>query len=101
MVTAHLTLHRLRHDWGARESTAKRLGILGKQLPDEARAEHEKLLVRVAQIAHRIESNVAAIIQATRTSGDSRGRGELPPELATVLTKFVERIDHIGSKESS
>ena len=93
--------HHLNNPIGALASTARRLGILGKQLPDEARAEHERLLVRVAQIANRIESNVSAIIQATRANADVRGRAELPPELATVLEKFVERIDHIGSKESS
>jgi nitrogen-specific signal transduction histidine kinase len=95
--------HHLNNPVGALASTARRLGILGQQLPPEMRAEHERLLVRVAQIARRIESNVAAIVQATRANAidDVRGRPELPPELAGVLSKFAERLDDIGNKEPS
>lgn len=94
--------HHLNNPVGALASTARRLGVLAQQLPAAARAEQERLLVRVSQIAGRIESNVAAIVQATRANAidDVRGR-ELPPELAGVLSKFAERLDDIGTKEPS
>jgi PAS domain S-box-containing protein len=91
--------HHLNNPVGALASTVRRLQKLVPQLPEELRAEHDRLLTRVSQIARRIESNVAAIVQASRSDGSSPGR-EVPPEIATVLASFSERMDDIPTKES-
>jgi PAS domain S-box-containing protein len=91
--------HHLNNPVGALASTTLRLQKLTAQLPDHIRSEHERLLARVAQIARRIESNVAAIVQASRSDGSVPGR-EIPPEIATVLASFSERMDDIPTKES-
>lgn len=95
--------HHLNNPVGALASTVRRLEKLATQIPGDVRTECERLLTRVAQITHRIEHNVAAIVQASRSNamedGGAKGR-ELPPELASVLSTFAERMDDIPTKET-
>jgi PAS domain-containing protein len=92
--------HHLNNPVGALASTVRRLDQLTAKLPAETRGEQERLLARVTQITRRIESNVAAIVKASQSTaqGNAAGRLELPPELATVLTTFTERLDDIPTK---
>ncbi len=77
-------------------------GMAAAKLPPEARAELERLLARIDQITRRIESNVAAILSASRANAtDNQGAAPaLPPELASVLSTFSEKLDDIPTKES-
>jgi PAS domain S-box-containing protein len=93
--------HHLNNPVGALASTVRRLALLTANLPIEVRGDFERLLQRVQQISRRIESNVAAIVHASRVNAvDTTGRPELPPELATVLSTFAEQLDDIPTKES-
>lgn len=92
--------HHLNNPVGALASTTNRVATIVARLPAESRSELDRLLARITQIARRIESNVAAIVQASRTNADDpQGRPELPPELASVLATFAERLDDIPTKE--
>jgi len=95
--------HHLNNPVGALTSTIRRLGQLSVKLPPELKVEQERLLNRVNQIARRIESNVAAIVQASRsnTFEDVHNRPELPEELQVVLATFAERMDDIPTKGQS
>jgi len=95
--------HHLNNPVGALSSTTTRLVVLVSKLPPEHRSELERLLARVSQISRRIESNVAAIVRASRANAidDVAHRPELPPELEQVLSTFAERLDDIPTKEQS
>jgi hypothetical protein len=60
-------------------------------------AELARLVARTVQLVQRVESNVAAIIDATRV--DDRARADLPPDLANVESRFVERLELSPVKE--
>ncbi len=98
--------HHLNNPVGALSSTLRRMGLVAaggpKIDPDRAGPELERLVVRATQIATRIESNVNAIVKASRsaTAAGSQ-RLELPPELSSVLSTFSERLDDIPTKEPS
>ncbi len=89
--------HHLNNPVGALASTTSRLVVLVSKLPAEHRGELERLLARVSQISRRIESNVAAIVSASRSNAieDIRNRPELPPELERELSTFAEKMDDI------
>jgi signal transduction histidine kinase len=92
--------HHLNNPVGALASTLRRLSGVVATLPAEHRGELERLLARVDQIAARIESNVAAILRASRANTQAgASRPELPPELATVLSTFAERLEEIPTKD--
>ena len=95
--------HHLNNPVGALASTVRRLGMMIEKVPPEARPDFERLIKRINQIARRIESNVAAIVHATHRQRWDRqansGKLELPPELATVLSTFAEKLDDIPTKE--
>jgi PAS domain S-box-containing protein len=94
--------HHLNNPVGALASTLRRLSGVVAALPDAQRGEPERLLVRVGAIARRIESSVAAIVQATRSNAHRDASGlELPPELASVLSTFAEQLDEIPTKDRS
>jgi signal transduction histidine kinase len=95
--------HHLNNPVGALASTVRRMNGVVKTMPVESRVELERLLVRVDQIARRIESNVAAIVSASRANAmDTHGAPPaLPPELASVLSTFAEQLDDIPTKESA
>lgn len=88
--------HHLNNPVGALASTLRRLNAVVPRVADEPRAELERLLARVGEIARRIEGNVAAIVHATQTNaaGGASPR-DLPPELANVLSTFAEQLDEI------
>ncbi len=95
--------HHLNNPVGALSSTVRRLEQLSAKLPPDLRTEQERLTGRIKQIARRIESNVAAIVQASRsnTFEDVQHRPELPRELEVVLATFSERLDDIPTKGQS
>lgn len=94
--------HHLNNPVGALASTLRRMaGILGG-LPDDQRGEIDRMLVRVGELTRRIETNVAAIVQASRSAAQAEGPGrELPPELASALSAFVEKLEDIPTKDPS
>ncbi len=95
--------HHLNNPVGALASTVKRLDNLSAKLPAELKPEHDRLLARIAQITRRIESNVAAIVKASRSNAleDMKNRPELPPELEAVLVTFAEKLDDIPTSSTS
>jgi ADP-heptose:LPS heptosyltransferase len=83
-------------------STLRRVAGLVAMIPDADRVELDRLLGRVSQIARRIESNVAAIVHASRSNAHPEiHHRELPPELARVLSTFTERLEEIPTKDRS
>lgn len=92
--------HHLNNPVGALASTLRRLaGVVG-QLPPEHRGELEQLLARAGQIARRIETNVGAVVEASRSNARAgEARRELPPELAAVLLSFTEQLEDIPTKD--
>jgi signal transduction histidine kinase len=94
--------HHLNNPVGALESTLRRIAGVIATIPEAQRGELDRLHKRVGQIARRIESNVAAIVQATRSNAapDSH-RLELPPELASVLSRFAGQLEEIPTKDPS
>ena len=92
--------HHLNNPVGALTSTLRQLtGVAGK-LPDAHRAELERLLERVGKIARRIESNVGAIVTASRATVHALPvRFELPPELSSVLSTFTGQLEDIPTKD--
>lgn len=92
--------HHLNNPVGALASTLRRLSGVAGQLPAEHRGELEKLLVRAGQITRRIESNVGAVVEASRSTVRTGEHGrELPPELAAVLLTFTEQLEDIPTKD--
>jgi signal transduction histidine kinase len=95
--------HHLNNPVGALSSTLRRLSGVVVEIPDSARGEVDRLLHRIGQIARRIESNVAAIVHASRSNAhpEPHRRTSLPPELASVLSTFAEQLEEIPTKERS
>jgi len=92
--------HHLNNPVGALASTLRRIDRVAGELPDEHRGDLVRLLGRVAQLARRIESNVATIVTASRSNVHAgSGRLELPPELASVLSTFAEQLEDIPTKD--
>ena len=84
--------HHLNNPVGALSSTVRRMSQIASVDPVD-RAVMERLLVRSSQLVQRIETNVAAIIDATKNE-PGPGKVALPPELANVQSTFVERLEH-------
>jgi len=59
------------------------------------------LLVRITKVAVRIESNVNAIVKASRSATGATVKPELPPELSTVFETLSNRLDDIPTKDPS
>ena len=94
--------HHLNNPVGALASTLRRVTGLVAMIPDADRVELDRLLGRVGQIARRIESNVAAIVHASRSNANPELHHlELPPELARVLSTFTEQLEEIPTKDRS
>jgi signal transduction histidine kinase len=89
--------HHLNNPVAALSSTVRRLSQLVPQAAGPQQAELTRLVARTVQLVQRVETNVAAIIDATRA--DDRSRAELPPELANVESRFVERLELSPVKE--
>lgn len=94
--------HHLNNPVGALASSLRRMTRAVGRAPDDVRDELEHQLARIGELARRIESNVAAIVQASRSSAPvEAGALELPPELASVLAAFVARLDGIPTRGQS
>ena len=71
--------HHLNNPVGALASTLRRMSDAIAQLPDDARGEIDRQLVRVVELTRRIEAKVAAIVQASRSIAQAGAAGhELP-----------------------
>ena len=92
--------HHLNNPLGALQSTTRFLAEHVSRLPEEHRGDLERLLGRIAKIATRIESNVNAIVTASRTATQG-AKPELPPELASVFETLSRRLDDIPTKDPS
>jgi signal transduction histidine kinase len=94
--------HHLNNPVGALASTLRRMAGTVATLPDGQRGELDRMVVRIAELTHRIESNVAAIVQASRSAAQAEAPGnELPPELANALSAFAEKLEDIPTKDQS
>lgn len=94
--------HHLNNPVGALSSTIRFMQLSIAKFPAEARGDLERLLVRIAKIATRIESSVDAIVKASKSASAAEPqRLELPPELSSVMATFNERLDDIPTKERS
>jgi signal transduction histidine kinase len=92
--------HHLNNPVGALASTLRRIDRVVGALPDQHRGELERLLGRTGQLARRIESSVATIVTASRSTAQPvPGRLELPPELASLLSTFTEQLEDIPTKD--
>ncbi len=89
--------HHLNNPVGALSSTVRRMSQIASVDPVD-RAIMERLLVRCSQLVQRIETNVAAIIDATKAN-EPGPKPVLPPELANVQSTFVERLESSPRKE--
>ncbi len=89
--------HHLNNPVGALSSTVRRMTQIASLDPVD-RAVMERLLVRASQLVQRIETNVAAIIDATKAN-DPGHKAALPPELANVQSTFVERLESAPRKD--
>jgi PAS domain S-box-containing protein len=92
--------HHLNNPLGALLSTTRHLGERLGGLPADNRADIERLLARITKVATRIESNVNAIVKASR-SATGAGSPALPPELSTVFETLSSRLDDIPTKDPS
>ncbi|HEY1552999.1 MAG TPA: histidine kinase dimerization/phospho-acceptor domain-containing protein [Kofleriaceae bacterium] len=92
--------HHLNNPLGALLSTTRHLGDRISKLPEEQRADLERLLVRITKVAVRIESNVNAIVKASRSATGATVQ-PLPPELSTVFETLSNRLDDIPTKDPS
>lgn len=99
--------HHLNNPVGALASTLRRLASVLERtaIPDEAaRRQLEAMFVRASQIARRIETNVGAIVEASRSKAARSHRTsqlpvQLPAELASVLATFTEQLADIPTKD--
>src|SRR5262249_26676751 len=88
--------HHLNNPGGALESTLRRMAGRIAALPDDHRGELERLLARIVELTRRIETKVAAVVQASQSAADAEGHGrELPPELAGALSTFARKLEDI------
>lgn len=90
--------HHLNNPVGALASTVRRMTQISAIEPID-RTVVTRLLVRSAQLVERIETNVAAIISATKANDPGSHKVTLPPELANVQSTFVERLESAPRKE--
>lgn len=95
--------HHLNNPVGALQSTTRSLAAKVALLPEAQRPDLERLLGRISKISLRIESNVNAIVKASRstTPAGPTSAEELPHELGTALETLSKRLDDIPTKDPS
>jgi signal transduction histidine kinase len=93
--------HHLNNPLGALQSTTRHMSDKVKALPPEYRPDLDRLLERVTKIALRIESNVNAIVKASRSATAAGPQPELPRELDSVFETLSKRLDDIPTKDPS
>jgi len=74
-------------------------GIAG--LPDDQRGELDRMFGRVTELSRRIESNVAAIVQASRSAAQAGALAASFSRAASALSAFVEKLEDIPTKDPS
>jgi hypothetical protein len=77
------------------------MGTRIAKLPAEQRADLEPLIARITKIALRIESNVNAIVKASRSVTSDSPTAEQPRELDSVIEALTQRFDDIPTKDPS
>lgn len=94
--------HHLNNPVAALTSTLRRLNRAIATLPAAQRTELELILARVDKLASRVETNVGAIVSASRADAMESFEKDvqLPPELATALAKFAGNIDDHRRRQS-
>jgi PAS domain S-box-containing protein len=92
--------HHLNNPVGALASTLRRIAAAIAGLPAGPHVELDRLLGRAAELSHRIELSVGAIVEASRSTvrTESAGR-ELPPELSAQLSAFAAQLEHLPMKD--
>lgn len=95
--------HHLNNPVGAMASTLRRLGEAIAELPELQRGKPERQLGRIVELTRRIEFNVAAIVQASRSTFQSAPApgAAMPPELTSALNAFAEKLEDIPKKDPS
>jgi PAS domain S-box-containing protein len=94
--------HHLNNPVGALASTQRRMADAIRRLPQDMRGELDRQLTRVTELTRRIEFNVAAIVQASRSTFHPDPNGpEMPAELASALSAFAEKLEDIPKKDQS
>jgi signal transduction histidine kinase len=93
--------HHLNNPVGALQSTTRTMSARIAKLPAEQRADLEQLTTRITKIALRIESNVNAIVKASRSATSDSPPAELPRELDSVIEALTKRLDDIPTKDPS
>jgi signal transduction histidine kinase len=93
--------HHLNNPLGALQSTTRHMSDKVGKLPPEHRGDLDRLLERITKIAVRIESNVNAIVKASRSATAAGPQPELPRELDSVFETLSKRLDDIPTKDPS
>jgi signal transduction histidine kinase len=93
--------HHLNNPVGALQSTTRTMSTRIAKLPAEQRADLEQLTARISKIALRIESNVNAIVKASRSATPDSKPVEQPRELDSVIEALTKRLDDIPTKDPS
>ncbi|MEO6777330.1 MAG: PAS domain-containing protein [Kofleriaceae bacterium] len=93
--------HHLNNPVGALQSTTRTMTDRIAKLPVEHRPELDRLNSRITKIALRVESNVNAIIKASRSATTDSPPTELPRELDSVIETLAKRLDDIPTKDPS
>ena len=93
--------HHLNNPVGALQSTTRTMANQIAKLPVEQRGDLDRLTARVAKIALRIESNVNAIVKASRSGQGDGPPPEQPRELVSVIEALTKRLDDIPTKDPS
>ncbi|HEY6034092.1 MAG TPA: hypothetical protein VIV58_07530 [Kofleriaceae bacterium] len=93
--------HHLNNPVGALQSTTRAMATRIAALPPEQRGELDRLTARITKIALRIESNVNAIVKASRSAQGESAPAEQPRELTSVIEALTKRLDDIPTKDPS
>lgn len=93
--------HHLNNPVGALQSTTRVMTDRISKLPPEQRGELDRLNARITKIAVRIESNVNAIVKASRSAQGDHAPAEQPRELVSVIEALTKRLDDIPTKDPS
>ena len=93
--------HHLNNPVGALQSTTRTMADRISKLPAEQRGDLDRLTARITKIALRIESNVNAIVKASRSAQGDNPPAEQPRELVSVIEALTKRLDDIPTKDPS
>ena len=93
--------HHLNNPVGALSSIVRRLANHVAKVPPEHRGDLDRMASRIGEIAARIESNVGAIVKASRSaSSDKSPPVELPADLKQIAAAFTTHLDDTTKEPS-